>query len=88
MTQVEFKVEPPVAYITFNDPDNLNAFRNEGRLLLSPLYCLFIISSVGYTDHDAFADALEEAERRPDVYVIGMSHITTISARHPNALAF
>jgi len=49
MSHVKLEIEPPIAYITFNNPDLLNAFNNP--------------------DHDAFADALEEVERRPDVYV-------------------
>lgn len=32
---VEFTIEPPLAFITFNDPDALNAFTNEGASLLA-----------------------------------------------------
>lgn len=31
MSNVEVKFEPPIAYITFNDPDSLNAFTNDGE---------------------------------------------------------
>lgn len=64
---------PPLCTITFNDPDTLNAFTNAGQSLR--FYCDLcgISHPTSETGHDQFADALEEAERRSDIYIVGPS---------------
>ena len=87
MSKVDFKVEPPIAYITFNSPDTLNAFNNHGAVAAVP-YIVLPTHPIHswYPDHDAFADALEEAEKRPDVYLTGMCCVATNSPT--NSLVF
>jgi len=51
MSKVDFKVEPPIAYITFNSPDTLNAFNNHGAVTVVPYFVLSIHPGVQITTH-------------------------------------